>query len=148
MTDLGKRIGWWLSKTGRQLTLGPVGRWQPRMKTVCGWTLLRPTDLGKLDANPIMMWLAWRQDGEFAGVHEIGMHGRAPDFDDGPTRGALEDLLWERWPFARINYDVAERRWRIDKSPGSPSVCWGGILGETLTRALIIAYDIPKYDND
>ena len=79
---------------------------------------------------------------------------RTPDLTDGPTRGALEDILLEAWPFAVVlylegrepeySYAVQEYHTIDALNPGHD--VRGVSRGAAVAAALIIAHEIPEYE--
>ena len=76
-----------------------------------------------------------------------------PDLSDGPTRGALEDILLEAWPFAVVfylegrepeySYAVQEYHTIDALNPGHD--VRGVSRGAAVAAALIVAHEIPEY---
>ena len=103
MTDeLARRIGVWLTATGR---------WRPGM-------LMRDCENGdmiRLCWSDGMYWHCYYPiHGWLRIVRETMRDRYAPNITDGATRGGLEDILRERWPHAEVTW--AAEDWE-DKKP-------------------------------
>ena len=148
MSDLERRIGAWLTRTGR---------WRAGMLLDDGSRIVvcnaseRETSFSKW-IEPEATEAQLKRSSAWARCRE-----RTPDITDGPTRGALEDILWERWPgavfipqtpdggqtfpmfavFKECPSDAWDERRRY---PGDIPNGTGSCKGKAVARALLVAY--------
>ena len=133
-----QRIGRWLTETGR---------WAPGMR------LVDPSDGERYVVLAVESpgWHVYSLDDGRVRSYTFG--SLRIDMDAGPTRGALEDILLEAWPFAVVfylegreparSYAVQEYHTIDALNPGHD--VRGVSRGAAVAAALIVAHEIPEY---
>lgn len=130
--ELARRIGAWLTKTGR---------WRAGMLTQDTETC----EAIRLCWSDETYWHCHYMHGWLRVIRET-MGGRyVPSFEDGPTRGAMEDILREERPGAVLNrtHGGGAVAWYTDHPKHNPTPD-GATPGEAIARALVTAYEIPE----